>query len=89
MAASSRNREGLDPDPFWYKSGVIYEVHVRSFHDGNGDGCGDFAGLTDKLDYLKDLGGRRFGSCRSIPLRSRMTAMTSPTIVRFTRSMAR
>ncbi len=56
MAASSRNREGLDPDPFWYKSGVIYEVHVRSFHDGNGDGCGDFPGLTDKLDYLKELG---------------------------------
>ena len=44
------------PDPFWYKSGVIYEVHVRSFHDGNGDGCGDFPGLTEKLDYLKDLG---------------------------------
>ena len=56
MPAPPRNREGLDPDPFWYKSGVIYEVHVRSFHDGNGDGCGDFPGLTDKLDYLKDLG---------------------------------
>lgn len=25
------------PEPFWYKSGVIYEVHVRSFHDGDGD----------------------------------------------------
>ena len=56
MPASPRNREGLDPDPLWYKSGVIYEVHVRSFHDGNGDGCGDFPGLTAKLDYLKDLG---------------------------------
>ena len=56
MPLPSRNREGLDRDPFWYKSGVIYEVHVRSFHDGNGDGCGDFAGLTEKLDYLKDLG---------------------------------
>ena len=51
-----RNREGLDHDPLWYKSGVIYEVHVRSFHDADGDGCGDFPGLTDKLDYLKDLG---------------------------------
>jgi maltose alpha-D-glucosyltransferase / alpha-amylase len=47
---------GLDDDPLWYKSGVIYEMHVRSFHDGNGDGCGDFAGLTQKLDYLKNLG---------------------------------
>jgi len=44
------------PEPFWYKSGVIYEVHVRSFHDSDGDGWGDFAGLTAKLDYLKDLG---------------------------------
>jgi maltose alpha-D-glucosyltransferase/alpha-amylase len=51
-----RATEGLAPEPFWYKSGVIYEVHVRSFHDGNGDGWGDFAGLTAKLDYLKDLG---------------------------------
>ncbi len=52
----SRNGEGVLAEPFWYKSGVIYEVHVRSFHDGNGDGCGDFRGLTEKLDYLKDLG---------------------------------
>lgn len=51
-----RIAEGLIPEPFWYKSGVIYEVHVRSFHDANGDGCGDFRGLTEKLDYLKDLG---------------------------------
>ena len=56
MPTHTRNREGLDRDPFWYKSGVIYEVQVRSFHDGDGDGSGDFAGLTEKLDYLKDLG---------------------------------
>ena len=52
----ARKAEGLAPEPFWYKSGVIYEVHVRCFHDGDGDGWGDFAGLTAKLDYLKDLG---------------------------------
>jgi maltose alpha-D-glucosyltransferase/alpha-amylase len=40
----------------WYKSAVIYEVHVRAFHDSNGDGTGDFRGLTMKLDYLRDLG---------------------------------
>jgi maltose alpha-D-glucosyltransferase/alpha-amylase len=49
-------REGLDQDPYWYKSGVIYELHVRAFCDSNGDGVGDFRGLTSKLDYLKDLG---------------------------------
>ena len=40
----------------WYKDAVIYEVHVRAFHDGNGDGVGDFRGLIDKLDYLQELG---------------------------------
>jgi maltose alpha-D-glucosyltransferase/alpha-amylase len=50
------NREGLGREPFWYKSGVIYEVHVRAFFDSDGDGTGDFRGLTTKLDYIKDLG---------------------------------
>jgi maltose alpha-D-glucosyltransferase/alpha-amylase len=54
--ADLRAAPELPPDPFWYKSGVIYEVHVRSFHDGDADGWGDLAGLTAKLDYLKDLG---------------------------------
>ena len=40
----------------WYKDAVIYEVHVRAFSDSDGDGMGDFAGLTEKLDYLQDLG---------------------------------
>ncbi len=40
----------------WYKDAVIYELHVRSFYDSNGDGMGDFKGLTRKLDYLQDLG---------------------------------
>jgi maltose alpha-D-glucosyltransferase/alpha-amylase len=51
-----RHLSGLKPDPFWYKSGVIYEVHVRAFYDSNADGTGDFRGLTQKLDYIKDLG---------------------------------
>ena len=42
--------------PAWYKDAVIYELHVRSFYDSNGDGIGDFAGLTARLDYLQDLG---------------------------------
>ena len=40
----------------WYKDAIIYEVHVRAFFDSNTDGIGDFAGLTQKLDYLEDLG---------------------------------
>src|SRR5580658_2030641 len=43
-------------DPLWYKDAVIYQLHVRSFHDSNGDGIGDIVGLTKKLDYLQDLG---------------------------------
>src|SRR2546423_4818486 len=46
----------LDDDPLWYKDALIYELHVRSFSDSDGDGIGDFRGLTDKLDYLYDLG---------------------------------
>ncbi|MBI2868872.1 MAG: maltose alpha-D-glucosyltransferase [Chloroflexi bacterium] len=43
-------------DTLWYKDAIIYELHVRSFYDGNGDGIGDFPGLTRRLDYLRDLG---------------------------------
>jgi maltose alpha-D-glucosyltransferase/alpha-amylase len=46
----------LIDDPLWYKDAIIYELHVRSFHDSDGDGIGDFRGLTQKLDYLQDLG---------------------------------
>jgi hypothetical protein len=42
--------------PEWYRHAVFYEVYVRSFADANGDGIGDLAGLTAKLDYLKALG---------------------------------
>jgi maltose alpha-D-glucosyltransferase/alpha-amylase len=43
-------------DPLWYKDGIIYQLHVKAFADSNGDGIGDFRGLTEKLDYVKDLG---------------------------------
>lgn len=46
----------MSDDPLWYKDAVIYELHVRAFHDTVGDGIGDFRGLTEKLDYLQDLG---------------------------------
>ncbi len=40
----------------WYQETIIYELHVRSFADGNGDGIGDFRGLVSRLDYLERLG---------------------------------
>jgi maltose alpha-D-glucosyltransferase/alpha-amylase len=46
----------LDDQLHWYKDAIIYELHIKAFHDGNGDGIGDFEGLLQKLDYLQDLG---------------------------------
>jgi len=43
-------------DLIWYKDAIIYQVHVRTFYDSNGDGIGDFQGLEQKLDYLQELG---------------------------------
>src|SRR5262245_52774214 len=50
------SRSLSDSDPLWYKDAIIYEVHVRAYADSSGDGMGDFAGLTEKLEYLQDLG---------------------------------
>ncbi|WP_375411570.1 maltose alpha-D-glucosyltransferase [uncultured Bradyrhizobium sp.] len=46
----------VDADDLWYKDAIIYQLHVKAFADSNNDGIGDFAGLTDKLDYLQELG---------------------------------
>src|SRR2546422_6080008 len=40
----------------WYKDAIFYEVHVKAFSDADGNGIGDFAGLTQRLDYVRDLG---------------------------------
>jgi maltose alpha-D-glucosyltransferase/alpha-amylase len=45
-----------EADEAWYKDAIIYQLHVKAFADSNNDGIGDFAGLTEKLDYLQDLG---------------------------------
>jgi maltose alpha-D-glucosyltransferase/alpha-amylase len=44
------------PETLWYKDAIIYQLHVRTFCDSNGDGIGDFPGLMQKLDYLQELG---------------------------------
>lgn len=46
----------LPRDPLWYKDAVIYQLHVKSFYDSDGDGIGDFRGLIEKLDYIAELG---------------------------------
>jgi maltose alpha-D-glucosyltransferase/alpha-amylase len=60
MAVRPRKRPAArhagEDDALWYKDAIIYQVHVRAFSDSDSDGMGDFAGLTQKLDYLQDLG---------------------------------
>jgi maltose alpha-D-glucosyltransferase / alpha-amylase len=58
MAAGTRNDPGhwFEAQPLWFKTAVFYEIHTRAFFDANGDGSGDFRGLTEKLDYLQWLG---------------------------------
>ena len=53
---AKKSREAFLNDPLWYKDAVIYQVHVKSFHDSNNDGIGDFPGLIAKLDYIAELG---------------------------------
>ena len=43
-------------DASWYRDAIIYQLHVKSFFDSNNDGVGDFSGVTEKLDYVRELG---------------------------------
>ena len=53
VAAASASAGG---DAYWYKDAIIYQLHIKAFFDANDDGIGDFPGLAEKLDYIKDLG---------------------------------
>jgi len=46
----------LRDNPDWYKDAIVYQLHVKAFFDSTNDGMGDFEGLTEKLDYIADLG---------------------------------
>ncbi len=52
----AQTRQWFEAEPLWFKRAVFYEIHIRGFYDANGDGSGDFRGLTEKLDYLQWLG---------------------------------
>ncbi|MCK8780653.1 maltose alpha-D-glucosyltransferase [Rhizobium sp. NTR19] len=60
MTSSRGQAEGqtqpLNDDPLWFKDAIIYQLHVKSFYDANGDGIGDFQGLHEKLDHIASLG---------------------------------
>jgi maltose alpha-D-glucosyltransferase/alpha-amylase len=56
MTSIPQDSGAPERDPLWYQDAIIYELHVRGFRDGDSDGTGDFRGLTEKLDYLQDLG---------------------------------
>ena len=51
-----KDRLIMNSEELWYKSAIFYQIYVRAFYDSNGDGHGDIKGLTNKLDYLQDLG---------------------------------
>ncbi|HEX4927862.1 MAG TPA: maltose alpha-D-glucosyltransferase [Burkholderiales bacterium] len=55
-AAAADKSESSTDRALWYKDAVVYQLHVKAFFDSNGDGVGDFKGLTSKLDYIQELG---------------------------------
>jgi maltose alpha-D-glucosyltransferase/alpha-amylase len=54
--ASAAVAAGVSYDPLWYKDAIIYELHIKAYADANGDGIGDFRGLTLHLDHVQSLG---------------------------------
>jgi maltose alpha-D-glucosyltransferase/alpha-amylase len=56
LSGRVRAHGSISAAPLWYRDAVIYELHVRGFLDSDGDGIGDFRGLTRKLGYVQDLG---------------------------------
>lgn len=51
-----RGKEDMVLNKAWWKEAVVYQIYPRSFMDSNGDGIGDLNGITEKLEYLKELG---------------------------------
>ena len=66
VVADIRAAPRLESDELWFKDAIIYQLHVKAFADSNNDGIGDFAGLTEKLDYLEDLGVKVFSMTKNV-----------------------
>lgn len=56
LTAACSTPQETEVKNYWPEAGVTYEIFVQSFNDSNGDGIGDFNGVTEKLDYVKELG---------------------------------
>jgi maltose alpha-D-glucosyltransferase / alpha-amylase len=61
MTSHEQNIPGSEPDkssqdPHWYKDAVVYQLHIKAFRDSSSDGYGDFRGLTERLEYIHQLG---------------------------------
>jgi alpha-glucosidase len=56
VTAGGRGSVAVESDAAWWKPAVVYQVYIRSFADGNGDGIGDIAGLISRIPYLAQLG---------------------------------
>ncbi len=56
LAPTAQTPPSPAEDPHWYKDAVIYELHIKAYADANGDGIGDFRGLTERLDHVQSLG---------------------------------
>jgi maltose alpha-D-glucosyltransferase / alpha-amylase len=56
LSGATHFGEEYRDDPLWYKDAIIYQLHVKAYFDSDNDGIGDFKGLTQRLDYIKDLG---------------------------------
>jgi maltose alpha-D-glucosyltransferase/alpha-amylase len=54
--SAAQTSQWFEAEPLWFKRAVFYEIHIRGFYDADGDGSGDFRGLSEKLDYLQWLG---------------------------------
>ena len=81
MLRPSQSTPKTSDDELWFKDAIVYQIHVKGFADSNNDGIGDFAGLTEKLDYLQDLGVTAIWLLPILPLPwPWMTATTSPII---------
>jgi maltose alpha-D-glucosyltransferase/alpha-amylase len=55
IAAAAADITGIE-QPYWYKDAIVYQLHIKAFFDSDDDGIGDFRGLSEKLDYVRDLG---------------------------------